>query len=355
MLTDLQKQAAQAIVNIFETGRVLGEYGQVTLLAGDTGHLTYGRAQTTLASGNLGLLIQAYCDAAGAQFANGLRPFLPALHSQDTNLDTNAQLRDLLRLAGEDPVMRTEQDAFFDRVYWGPAIRSADYIKAETALGTAIVYDSRIHGSWHRIRDRTIADFDTLEALGEADWFNRYVETRMDWLSNHSNSLLHKTVYRMESFAGLMGSDEWALDLPFTVRGIVIDQSSLSGSNDPVPTGSAGSDVERLLRLTDPFMEGQDIRAMQQALADVGIDVSVDGVFGPGTDAAVRQFQEREGLTVDGIAGPATLSLLNPKPSAAPFTRSRKFRRLPRPRLAAEKLLRRRSGHGGLHHRKFRP
>ena len=40
MLTDPQKQAAQAIVNIFETGRVLGEYGQVTLLTGDTGHLT---------------------------------------------------------------------------------------------------------------------------------------------------------------------------------------------------------------------------------------------------------------------------------------------------------------------------
>ncbi len=67
-----------------------------------------------------------------------------------------------------------------------------------------------------------------------------------------------------------------------------------------------------MLKLTDPFMEGPDIRAMQQALADVGIDVGVDGVFGPGTEAAVRQFQEREGLTADGIAGPATLSRLIP-------------------------------------------
>lgn len=33
MLTDLQMKTAQAIVNIFETGRAVGNYGKVTLLA----------------------------------------------------------------------------------------------------------------------------------------------------------------------------------------------------------------------------------------------------------------------------------------------------------------------------------
>ena len=64
-----QTKTAQAIVNVFETGRVQGDYGNVTVLAGDTGHLTYGRAQTTLSSGNLALLVHAYCIADGAQFA----------------------------------------------------------------------------------------------------------------------------------------------------------------------------------------------------------------------------------------------------------------------------------------------
>ena len=59
MLTDLQKKTAQAVVNIFETGTALGKYGNVTLMAGDSGHLTYGRSQTTLASGHLSLLLMS--------------------------------------------------------------------------------------------------------------------------------------------------------------------------------------------------------------------------------------------------------------------------------------------------------
>ena len=50
-LTALQQSAAQAVVNIFETGSIRGNYSDVTLLPGDSGQLTYGRSQTTLASG----------------------------------------------------------------------------------------------------------------------------------------------------------------------------------------------------------------------------------------------------------------------------------------------------------------
>ena len=95
----LENLAAQAIVNVFETGSAHGDYGNVTVVSGDTGHLTYGRSQTTLASGNLYLLIKAYCDAAEAGYAAALRPYLDALQQRDLSLDDNGTFRNLLHEA----------------------------------------------------------------------------------------------------------------------------------------------------------------------------------------------------------------------------------------------------------------
>lgn len=308
MITDLQKRSIQAIVNVFETGRPLGDYGQVTLLAGDSGHLTYGRSQTTLTSGNLFLLISAYCQDQGAQFGGALSTFLDRLEDIDLSLDHDTALRNLLREAGDDPVMRSVQDEFFDRVYWAPAVKSAEFIGSELALGMAVVYDSRIHGSWHLIRDRTIESHGPLSDLGEKAWMSRYVQARRDWLANHSNQLLRKTVYRMDALKELMNAENWALDLPFSVRGNVIDESVLSG--DPVRVSAAVAE-ERLLRLRSPFMRGEDVRGLQKALVAAGIPVDTDGVFGADTKAAVEKFQEKAGLTPDGTVGAATRAALD--------------------------------------------
>jgi len=87
MLTPLQKQTAQAIVNLFETSSAQGDYGAVTVIAGDTGHLSFGRSQTTLGSGNLHALLQRYCDNAGARFGPRLAPWLQRVEQRDTTLD----------------------------------------------------------------------------------------------------------------------------------------------------------------------------------------------------------------------------------------------------------------------------
>ncbi|TAN61635.1 MAG: chitosanase, partial [Magnetospirillum sp.] len=124
-VTDLQKRTAQAIVNIFETGKALGDYGRVTFVEGDKGELTYGRSQATLASGSLAALIASYCQTPGATLAVALSPFLPALTARDSTLNLNMGLRGALHDAGADPVMRHCQDVFFDTRYWEPALKSA--------------------------------------------------------------------------------------------------------------------------------------------------------------------------------------------------------------------------------------
>jgi peptidoglycan hydrolase-like protein with peptidoglycan-binding domain len=52
------------------------------------------------------------------------------------------------------------------------------------------------------------------------------------------------------------------------------------------------------------------VETLQYLLRARGHSVTVDGIFGPATDSAVRAFQQQKGLAVDGIVGPATWSAL---------------------------------------------
>mgnify|MGYP005785327767 FL=1 len=56
---------------------------------------------------------------------------------------------------------------------------------------------------------------------------------------------------------------------------------------------------------------GEQVRVIQSKLKNWGYyDGAVDGVFGSQTTQAVKYFQRKNGLTADGIVGPATLKAL---------------------------------------------
>ncbi len=56
---------------------------------------------------------------------------------------------------------------------------------------------------------------------------------------------------------------------------------------------------------------GTEVRAIQEKLKERGLYTgSIDGIYGKGTAEAVKKFQKQQKLTVDGIAGPATLKKL---------------------------------------------
>ncbi|MBP1970499.1 cell wall-associated NlpC family hydrolase [Virgibacillus natechei] len=56
---------------------------------------------------------------------------------------------------------------------------------------------------------------------------------------------------------------------------------------------------------------GEAVRDVQTALNDQGYDLNEDGIFGPNTDGAVRDFQTDRDLLVDGIVGPETTNALS--------------------------------------------
>ena len=57
--------------------------------------------------------------------------------------------------------------------------------------------------------------------------------------------------------------------------------------------------------------KGEAVKGLQNALnAKSSVVLSVDGVFGSGTESAVMHNQSDNGLDVDGIVGPATWGAL---------------------------------------------
>jgi peptidoglycan hydrolase-like protein with peptidoglycan-binding domain len=56
--------------------------------------------------------------------------------------------------------------------------------------------------------------------------------------------------------------------------------------------------------------QGHPVKTLQYLLRARGKTVTVDGIFGPKTAAAVRAFQQDKNLTQDGDVGPNTWSAL---------------------------------------------
>ena len=84
--------------------------------------------------------------------------------------------------------------------------------------------------------------------------------------------------------------------------------SSTGGTGDTGSTGSTDGSYTRTLR---KGMTGADVKAVQKQLKTLGYyQSSLDGVYGTGSVAAVKAFQQRNGLTADGLAGQRTFTKL---------------------------------------------
>ena len=97
---------------------------------------------------------------------------------------------------------------------------------------------------------------------------------------------------------------------------------------------------------------GDDVASLQQRLNTLGFDSGrVDGVFGPDTDRALREFQRNVGLSEDGTCGPAVWRALDRlsrtvKGGAAATLRSEHHHAMARTGVA-DKVVVIDPGHGG--------
>ena len=98
---------------------------------------------------------------------------------------------------------------------------------------------------------------------------------------------------------------------------------------DPVATSTSSTtqpDATVAEDTTPPDLrrgdQGRWVTELQQELTRHGFAVDVDGEFGPATEAAVRAFQDTNGLTVDGVVGPLTWASLAAPATPPPSTSS---------------------------------
>jgi peptidoglycan hydrolase-like protein with peptidoglycan-binding domain len=87
--------------------------------------------------------------------------------------------------------------------------------------------------------------------------------------------------------------------------------TQLAPANTPEPSTTATHYI-----LLEYGSEGRQVRLLQRALGSI----KVDGIFGPETEQAVRDFQASNGLTVDGIVGPITSTALHARTSGGALT-----------------------------------
>lgn len=117
------------------------------------------------------------------------------------------------------------------------------------------------------------------------------------------------TITAMKAFQGRNKLDVDGICGPDTIAvlyssGAIDAGSSVQPEPDPIPSGKPTA----ILR---PGDEGDEVKSVQARLQELGYYAgSIDGVYGSGTTEAVRFFQARNSLTVDGKVGPNTANVM---------------------------------------------
>lgn len=231
MVTPNQKHAIDCVLSLFETGKLPSSksYSTCTILPDGAG-ISYGKHQATDRANSLDRIVKAYIKAGGSHAAS-LQPFVARLEANETaKVDPKAppawavDCMNVLKAAGQDPLMQKTQDAVFDEDYWKPAADLCAKMGLKTALAHLVIYDTTIHsgiGGVATIR-KMFSESPPASGGSEHSYIRAYVNARRQWLATHPKPVVQKCVYRMDALMALVQAGNWDLNTPFVCRGATV-------------------------------------------------------------------------------------------------------------------------------------
>lgn len=151
--------------------------------------------------------------------------------------------------------------------------------------------------------------------VSETEQLRRYNEQRFNDLQA-SVTQLSDQIEKTSTTSSMSSptSDAQILDIggPIAIEPAPSKRSILSSLGDEVPTRRNRSKGRGASSSKVVVASGVSVREVQRALARAGFNPGkADGVAGPQTVRAIKQFQAAEGLKPDGVVGARTWSSLS--------------------------------------------
>ncbi|MGE3465548.1 MAG: chitosanase [Pyrinomonadaceae bacterium] len=242
--SEKDKLKALAIVNIFETGRPMGDYAACVVLNDGAG-VSYGFQQFTHRSGSLKGVVERYLANGGQIGREILTAAVPLLRSSRAaainEVAGNSRFKNALRAASVTREMKEAQHFVATERYLKPAILICERLRFTLPLSLAVVYDSVVHGSWERVATRVkVAHFGAITPKGvspaEKAWITEYVRRRHAWLA--AIVRLRPTTYRTKFFLDQIAVGNWELRTPMIVHGVRLSEPSATAGGETPQTAT---------------------------------------------------------------------------------------------------------------------
>jgi hypothetical protein len=222
------KLKAMAVVGAFETGAAFGKFSAVAVLNDGAG-ISYGFTQFTHASGALAEVLERYLAIGGVVGCMVIEDRMPIARKRTKiaveRLAADTAFRNAIRAAAVTDEMRSAQIEIAFKRFLEPAVKECSRLGFTSPLSLAVVYDSMVHGSWEKIRDKVSSSSSPRLPTYEFAWVNEFVELRDRWLA--SIPRLKTTRYRTRFFLDQIKLENWELRLPLRVQGVTISDATV--------------------------------------------------------------------------------------------------------------------------------